>query len=304
VTIVRDIQTERDMSGTEQPSAIPAALLLDRLIAEAGPIPLARALSMLARVARDIDRLHARGVVHGTVRPWRVTVGPDDAARLLPPHGPTGGVADAVPALTLDARYRSPQVLAGEDARAADDLFALGMIAWDMLAGDAPSSAAQHAAEASAVSPPDDVRGRPAAGATLPPAVADVLRAQTGAAPSGRFGSGARFVAELERAASPDARFGQPKSIAELMPSATFARPTADLDPVAGTARRHGGLTLAELPEMPSAHRERPLPRRIRRMDYPALGLPGFWAAVLAVVLCSVYLLPAYYIIRDALGRL
>lgn len=285
---------------------------VDRLLADDGPLALPRALHLLRPLAREIDRLHARGIVHGDVRPWRIVVTSgstaadagvalspgvaSDAARSVGPRSDGVDRPDGAPSglAERDAAYRSPQLLAGEDARPSDDLYALGVVAYELLTGRLPFIVGTAASPARRPIPPGDV------GVDLPDEVGRTLLAQVGAAPAGRFATAQQFVGELERAVSPDRASVRPASIADLM-SPPLAPPTF--------RRARGGLAarqlaLAELPDAARAPRHPQRPRRVRRNDYPELGLPGLWVAVIVVVLCSVYLLPGYYMLRRVLGGL
>lgn len=315
VTAGDDRQREPGEGPADGPAERPREpRTLDRLLAEEGPLSLPRALDLLLLLGRELDRLHARGIVHGAVRPWQAAVRPDDAyapgvavtlgappaPRAAAPR-PTPTSADAehlaaapVPGPELDAAYRSPQLLAGEDARPADDLYALGVIAYELLTGALPFAAGAAASSSRRPIPPAEQ------GAGLPPAVERVLLAQLSAAPAGRFATGLQFVRELERAAAPDRAPGRPASIADLM-SPPPVLPTFRRAPAERGAQQ---LALAELPDVTRVPRTPPRRRRVRRTDYPELGLPGLWVVVIVVVLCSVYLLPGYFMARRFLGSL
>ena len=193
-----------------------------------------------------------------------------------------------------DAVYRSPRLLAGEAARPLDDLYALGVIAYEILTGALPFESGAVASPARRPIPPGERR------AELPAAVEGVLLAQVSAVPSSRFATGLQFVWELERAAAPDRVPGRPASIAQLMSPPT-SLPTFRRVPAGPGARQ---LVLAELPDVTRVPRDPPRLRRVRRNDYPDLALPGLWVAIIVVVLCSVYLLPGYYMARGFLGGL
>ncbi|MDP8924986.1 MAG: hypothetical protein M3O34_19235 [Chloroflexota bacterium] len=287
---------------------------LDRLLEEEGPLPLPSVLNLLRSLGRELDRLHARGTIHAAVRPWQVdvrpggTLGPGVAVTLgatpgsraaAPRPAPTSAYAERLAAAPVpdperDAAYRSPQLLVGEDARPADDLYALGVIAYELLTGALPFEAGAAASPTRRPVPPVE------RGCRLPPAVERVLLAQLSAAPAGRFATGLQFVRELERAAAPDRAPDRPASIADLL-SRPSARPTFRRVPSGPGARQ---LALAELPDVTRAPLDPPRRRRVRRNDYPDLGLPGLWVVVIVVVLCSVYLLPGYFMARRFLGGL
>ena len=314
MTGVHDDRKDRSggaVAGPVGPACEPRTL--DGLLAESGPLELKLALAVLRPLAREIDRLHARGTIHGAVRPWHVIVVGDPAASGTNVEAGFSKGSDAVPAgwalvstrdgrpadvttpdAELDAAYRSPQLLSGEDARPLDDLYALGVVAYEMLAGRLPFEQGTLGSPARRAAPPGE------SGAGLPDGVERVLLAQVSASPASRFATGQHFIRELERAAEPNLRSDRATSIAELMSPPT-ALPTMRRVS-AGLAARQ--LALAELPDVARTPRHRARPRHVRRTDYPNFGLPGRWVAVIVAVLCSVYMLPGYYMLRRLLGGL
>jgi serine/threonine protein kinase len=284
---------------------------LDRLLVEGGPVPAERAASLLRPLARDLDRLHARGALHGAVRPWNVAVGPDGAARLGAPVPGRAARPEGAASAGRDADYLSPQLLAGEPPRPSDDLYALGAIAYELLVGTPPferAASGSHGAAtgADAPTPNGTARGH-AAGPSrarrlvppterrpdLPAEVERVLLAQLSASPAGRFATGLDLVRELERAASAASHPRDARRLDRLPPHAN-AIPTVRRVPSGPGARR---LALAEMQEGVGPAREAARPRRVRRNDYPEVDLPGRVVAVILLVLCSVYLLPLYYML-------
>lgn len=257
---------------------------LRALLASGERLPLDRALALVRAVALAVDTLHAHQLVHGALSPDAVQVDGDDRVTLLPP----GRTADAVdsPERTPGApdvmdqsrAHWSPQRRAGEPARHADDLYALGLIARAVLTGP-PNSRAE---------PP------------LPTEIEAVLEAQLAWAPSGRFASGVELANELERAAR-QAR-GPEAGPDDTVPHAETAR--SEPEPAWAAARRVAlareahRLALAELPQRHHRERMRTMAHHpVQRRDYPDFPLPGGWVAVLVVVLCSVYLFPLYFML-------
>lgn len=135
---------------------------LDDAIAHGGRPPPARAVQVVASVAEGLAALHAQGVVHGDVRPEHVLVSParDGYARVV--------LVDAGISARLEARvsrtlhgplaYLSPQRGRGGRATAPDDVYALGVLAYQLLTGHAPFAANDERAKGVSHDPVERVR--------------------------------------------------------------------------------------------------------------------------------------------------
>jgi serine/threonine protein kinase len=113
-----------------------------------GTLPPAVAAEVVAQVADALAYLHGLGIVHGDVKPANILVPADGApvrladfgvARRLPAGPGAGpalgsrrGFAHATP------EYAAPELVAGAPAGRASDVYALGILLYELLSGRTP----------------------------------------------------------------------------------------------------------------------------------------------------------------------
>jgi serine/threonine-protein kinase len=106
-----------------------------------GPLPIAQAVEIGARVAQALGAAHVRGVVHRDVKPGNVMVGPGGQVKVL-----DFGIARALAATSLTrastvigtAGYLSPEQAEGRPVDARSDVYGLGCVLYEMLTGRPP----------------------------------------------------------------------------------------------------------------------------------------------------------------------
>ena len=102
-----------------------------------GPLDAARAMDVVAQAAAGLEAAHAMGVVHGDIRPGNLLLASGGAVKITDwgiSHA-AGTVSGIVPGT---AEYLAPERIAGAQARPASDLYALGVVAYECLAGAPP----------------------------------------------------------------------------------------------------------------------------------------------------------------------
>lgn len=115
---------------------------LGQLLAREGPLPPARALALVSQVAGALDAAHARGLVHRDVTPRNVLIAEGDHAYLtdfglskrLSGTGP--GTAPGEFLGTID--YVAPEHIVGEEIDGRADVYSLGCVLFECLAGEPP----------------------------------------------------------------------------------------------------------------------------------------------------------------------
>ncbi|MGH7740639.1 MAG: protein kinase domain-containing protein [Candidatus Eiseniibacteriota bacterium] len=105
-----------------------------------GPLPLSEALVVAHDIAAALSVAHRRGIIHRDIKPENLMFGEDGRIRVM-----DFGLARAIEATRLTmtgsavgtAAYMSPESVRGQ-ASTASDVFALGIVLYEMLTGDLP----------------------------------------------------------------------------------------------------------------------------------------------------------------------
>jgi len=108
---------------------------LREIIAERGPMPADQAARIVSQVAAALDAAHEAGLIHCDVKPANVIVDEQGRAKLT-----DFGVARAARGpreheLVGTARYIAPERVAGEAPTERSDIYSLGLVAYECLAG-------------------------------------------------------------------------------------------------------------------------------------------------------------------------
>jgi serine/threonine-protein kinase len=161
---------------------------LQQLVARDGPFPPERAASVGLEVARALAHAHEQGLVHRDVKPQNVLVGEDGRARVT-----DFGIARALEgpertesgAILGTGSYVAPEQAQGERVGPTADVYSLGIVLYELLAGEPPfrgssfvETALRHVNEA----PPDLRERRP----DVPPALAALVHRCLAKSPADR----------------------------------------------------------------------------------------------------------------------
>ncbi len=196
-------------------------------------------LDLVRRVAIAVHHVHLKGVVHRDIKPSNIMVSADGAATLI-----DLGIAVLDPGPDQIASrvtqtghapgtpdYMSPEQFRGEDLDSRSDVYALGVLAYWLIAGAVPlqlaglcPSAAEHKI----------LFEEPAPLSKLAPSVRGdlslVIQRALSKAPDDRYSSADEFAAEITRVL-----VGDPVSVSPISPARRIARWT----------RRHRSLARA-----------------------------------------------------------
>jgi serine/threonine protein kinase len=116
-----------------------------RQILNEGPLPHDRAIRIAVNVLDGLDYIHAHGVVHRDLKPENIMVDADDNIKLI-----DFGIAGDSAARRLTyanftaalgtPNYISPEQVKGKRGDGRSDIYALGVILYEMLSGKLPFS--------------------------------------------------------------------------------------------------------------------------------------------------------------------
>jgi len=167
-----------------------------------GPLTQPEALDLAAQLARALAAAHERGIVHRDVKPDNVFVTRDGIVKLLD-FGlarTTDGRMSGGGAILGTVAYMSPEQAAGRRADERSDVWALGVILFEMLAGVRPFVGDDPPATIQLI-----LTSTPDLGAVcpdLPPALVDVVHRALSKDPTARFAHAGGFLDALGAAPS------------------------------------------------------------------------------------------------------
>jgi serine/threonine-protein kinase len=164
------------------------------------PLPPVQSTRIASAVARALDAAHKRGIIHRDVKPGNVLIGRDGRVKVVD-FGIARAIAEAqmtLPGTTLGSvHYFSPEQARGEPATASSDIFALGIVLYEMLTGSRPwegDSAASVALARLHGPVPDPALIRP----SIPPALALVARTAMAQDPEDRYATAGAMADALD----------------------------------------------------------------------------------------------------------
>jgi len=106
---------------------------LRRILAPSVVLPRARAIAIVAAACRAAAHLHAHGWVHGDINPSNLIVDDSDHVTLID-LGIARAIGEAGSVRGTHA-YMAPEQVRGEPWTPATDVFALGIVLWELVAG-------------------------------------------------------------------------------------------------------------------------------------------------------------------------
>ena len=107
-----------------------------------GPLPIARAVDLATQIAQGLQEAHNNGTVHRDIKPTNIMVTPHGRAVVM--DFGLAQLASSKSKLTREgstvgtSAYMSPEQMGGETVDRRTDIWALGVVFYEMLAGELP----------------------------------------------------------------------------------------------------------------------------------------------------------------------
>ena len=207
----RNILRIHDLGEVEGVKFITMAFIegkdLNQLLKEEQPFPLERSLKIARQLCEALDAAHSEGVVHRDFKPQNVLVGNNDHV-YVSDFGLATSLETAKMGMTRTGavmgtpRYMSPEQVEGKPVDSRSDLYALGLVFYEMVTGTTPFSGEstwQLMYQRVQVIPKDVKLVNPA----LPDYVARVIMHCLEKDPAKRYQSAKDILADLDAGRSP-----------------------------------------------------------------------------------------------------
>jgi serine/threonine-protein kinase len=172
---------------------------LKQLVRDDAPLDPLRAIDLTIQVLKAARFAHSRGIVHRDIKPHNVIVDDEDRAKVTDFGIARAGASDMTETGSImgTAQYLSPEQAQGHAVSAQSDLYAIGIVLYELLTGRVPfegDSAVTVALKQVSEEPVPPSAWNPAIPAELDGAVLRALEKD----PAARYADADAFIAALE----------------------------------------------------------------------------------------------------------
>jgi beta-lactam-binding protein with PASTA domain/tRNA A-37 threonylcarbamoyl transferase component Bud32 len=174
---------------------------LKQILQEEGPLQPERAIDIVVQILRAARFAHQRGVIHRDIKPHNVIVDDEGRAKVTDFGIARAGASDMTETGSImgTAQYLSPEQAQGHAVSAQSDLYAIGIVLYELLAGRVPfdgDSPVTIALKQVSELPVPPSAYNPA----VPPELDAIVLRALEKEPERRFADAEEFIAALEQA--------------------------------------------------------------------------------------------------------
>jgi len=183
---------------------------LEDRIRSQGALPLEQVVDIIGQVGQALDYAHQRGFIHRDIKPANVLIEPEGRA-VLTDFGIAKAASDSGVTAPLTKagsifgtpHYMSPEQIKEDPVDHRSDLYSLGIVCYEMLAGQVPfdGTTTHSILYAQAHNPPPPLKD---ANPNVPPAVEAVVNRMLAKLPDARYSSAGEFATALAEAVTPE----------------------------------------------------------------------------------------------------
>jgi eukaryotic-like serine/threonine-protein kinase len=179
---------------------------LKAVVREDGPLDPAAAIDVVVQILQAARFAHRRGVIHRDIKPHNVILDEEGRAKVTDFGIARAGASDMTLTGSImgTAQYLSPEQAQGHAVSAASDIYAVGIVLYELLTGAVPfdgeTAVTIALKQVSAVPPSPSASGGGASGERppIPPALDAIVLRALAKDPAERFADADEFIAALE----------------------------------------------------------------------------------------------------------
>jgi len=166
-----------------------------QIMRERGPLPAADAVDIVTQACDGLEYAHRHGVIHRDVKPGNLLMNPDGVVKLAD-FGIAKAAEDSritqIGSVVGTAAYLSPERARGDEATASADVYSLGVVTYQLLAGKLPFESGS-LTELALRQQEGDPQPLDQLNPDVPPALARAVTTSLAPEPSRRYGSAAEM---------------------------------------------------------------------------------------------------------------
>lgn len=179
---------------------------LKQIIRERGPLMNEEGIDIMKQLVSAIAEAHSRGIIHRDIKPQNVIVKSDGTIKIL-----DFGIATAKGSMQLtqannvmgSVHYLAPELAKGSQASVQSDVYALGIVMFEVFAGDVPFKADQ-AVQIALMHMRDPLPSVRVLNPMVPQSVENIVLRAAAKNPEDRYRSAGEMLQDLETCLLPE----------------------------------------------------------------------------------------------------